>query len=43
MDQPVCITRWGHYEDDYDLWNRPSWKIEEDESNTSVISFLFTR
>ncbi|KAL7091448.1 hypothetical protein ACP275_12G106900 [Erythranthe tilingii] len=33
-DQPVCINPWGHYEDAYDLWNRPSWKIE-DESSTS--------
>ncbi|KAK6139312.1 hypothetical protein DH2020_003370 [Rehmannia glutinosa] len=34
VDQPVCITRWGHYEDDYGLWNHSSWRIE-DESNTS--------
>ncbi|KAI3467372.1 hypothetical protein Pfo_024035 [Paulownia fortunei] len=34
VDQPVCITRWGHYEDDYDLWNLSSWRIE-DESSTS--------
>ncbi|KAG8383102.1 hypothetical protein BUALT_Bualt05G0149800 [Buddleja alternifolia] len=34
VDQPVCITHWGHYEDDYNLWNRSSWKIE-DESGPS--------
>ncbi|KAI3452823.1 hypothetical protein Pfo_009486 [Paulownia fortunei] len=34
LDQPVCITPWGHYEDDYNLWNRSSWKIE-DESGAS--------
>lgn len=38
VDQPVCITRWGHYEDDYNMWNHSSWKIE-DESSTNVISF----
>ncbi|KAL6562537.1 hypothetical protein OROGR_003544 [Orobanche gracilis] len=34
LDQPVCITRWGHYEDNYDLWSHSSWRIE-DESSTS--------
>ncbi|KAH6756335.1 RNA-binding family protein [Perilla frutescens var. hirtella] len=34
VDQPVCIVRWGNYEDDYDLWSRTSWRIE-DESSTS--------
>ncbi|KAL8518751.1 hypothetical protein ACS0TY_009930 [Phlomoides rotata] len=34
VDQPVCITRWGHYEDDYSLWNHSSWRIE-DESNST--------
>ncbi|XP_075497168.1 binding partner of ACD11 1-like isoform X2 [Primulina tabacum] len=32
VDQPVCIVRWGNYEDDNNLWNRPSWKIEDDSS-----------
>ncbi|GFP86174.1 protein vip1 [Phtheirospermum japonicum] len=35
VDQPVCITRWGHYEDAYDLWNHSSWKIEDESSTTS--------
>ncbi|KAL6547134.1 hypothetical protein OROMI_022855 [Orobanche minor] len=35
LDQPVCITRWGHYEDNYDLWSHSSWRIEDDESSTS--------
>lgn len=30
VDQPVCIDRWGHYEDPYDMWSRPSWRVEED-------------
>ncbi|KAG8366323.1 hypothetical protein BUALT_Bualt17G0067900 [Buddleja alternifolia] len=34
VDQPVCITRWGNYEDDYDLWNHSTWRIE-DESDQS--------
>ncbi|KAL3631135.1 hypothetical protein CASFOL_024119 [Castilleja foliolosa] len=35
LDQPVCITRWGHYEDAYDLWNHSSFKIEDESSTTS--------
>ncbi|KAL6513863.1 hypothetical protein OROHE_019319 [Orobanche hederae] len=35
LDQPVCITRWGHYEDNYDLWSHSSWRIEDGESSTS--------
>ncbi|KAL0421140.1 UNVERIFIED_CONTAM: Binding partner of ACD11 1 [Sesamum latifolium] len=34
VDQPVCIARWGQYEDDHDIWNHPSWRIE-DESSTA--------
>ncbi|KAK6922043.1 RNA recognition motif domain [Dillenia turbinata] len=29
VDERVCITRWGHHEES-DFWNRPSWRIEED-------------
>lgn len=29
VDQRVCITRWGHYDDEYDVWNQPSWSHEE--------------
>ncbi|KZV16082.1 protein vip1, partial [Dorcoceras hygrometricum] len=32
VDQPVCITQWGNYEDGQNLWNRRSWKIEDDSS-----------
>ncbi|PIN24956.1 hypothetical protein CDL12_02296 [Handroanthus impetiginosus] len=35
VDQPVCITRWGHNEDDYDLWNHSSWRIEDENSSSS--------
>ncbi|KAL1551008.1 binding partner of ACD11 1-like [Salvia divinorum] len=34
VDQPVCITRWGHYEDDYDMWNRSTWKIADESSSS---------
>ncbi|KAF5741582.1 hypothetical protein HS088_TW10G00584 [Tripterygium wilfordii] len=34
MDQRVCITRWGHYEDEFDFWNRPS-RSNEDETNST--------
>ncbi|RVW31254.1 Binding partner of ACD11 1 [Vitis vinifera] len=34
VDQRVCITRWGHYEDEFDLWNRPTWKLEDETSST---------
>jgi len=29
LDQRVCITRWGQYEDEFDFWNRPSHRQEE--------------
>lgn len=33
VDQPVCITRWGHYEDQPDFWNRPTWNLEDETSS----------
>ncbi|GMY26040.1 binding partner of ACD11 1 [Fagus crenata] len=36
LDQRVCITRWGHYEDESDFWNRPSYTHEEETSSTSA-------
>lgn len=36
VDQPVCITRWGHNEDDYSIWNHTSWKIEDDSSSSEA-------
>ncbi|XP_057777144.1 binding partner of ACD11 1 [Salvia miltiorrhiza] len=35
VDQPVCISRWGHYEDNYDMWNRSTWKIEDESASDS--------
>ncbi|XP_022850633.1 binding partner of ACD11 1-like isoform X1 [Olea europaea var. sylvestris] len=32
VDQPVCITKWGHYEDGGDLWNRTTWNLEDESS-----------
>ncbi|XP_068327377.1 binding partner of ACD11 1-like [Pyrus communis] len=30
IDQAVCITRWGHYQDEFDFWNRPQHEVETD-------------
>ncbi|KAL3368183.1 hypothetical protein AABB24_009185 [Solanum stoloniferum] len=30
LDQRVCITSWGHYQDEFDYWNHSSWKPQED-------------
>ncbi|KAM1498104.1 hypothetical protein PS1_021350 [Malus domestica] len=30
IDQAVCITRWGHYQDEFDFWNRPRHEEETD-------------
>lgn len=32
VDQRVCITCWGKTEDAYGIWDRPSWRIEDNES-----------
>ncbi|XP_058084049.1 binding partner of ACD11 1 isoform X2 [Magnolia sinica] len=34
-DQPVCIARWGHYDDPFDIWDRASWKLEDDASSSA--------
>ncbi|GKV22403.1 hypothetical protein SLEP1_g32282 [Rubroshorea leprosula] len=34
LDQRVCITRWGNYEDDFDFWNRPSRGLEDERDST---------
>ncbi|GAA0167808.1 RNA splicing factor [Lithospermum erythrorhizon] len=26
LDQRVCITPWGHYDEEYNMWNQSSWK-----------------
>ncbi|KAI3994861.1 hypothetical protein MKX01_037412 [Papaver californicum] len=35
VDQRVHITRWGKSGDESDFWNRPSWKIEEEEGGST--------
>ncbi|KAL5697373.1 hypothetical protein ACHQM5_006188 [Ranunculus cassubicifolius] len=35
VDQRVFITRWGQNEDEFDIWNKKSWKIEEETSSSS--------
>lgn len=34
VDQRVFISRWGSHEDEFDIWNRSSWKIEEETSSS---------
>ncbi|KAI7995794.1 Binding partner of ACD11 1 [Camellia lanceoleosa] len=41
LDQHICITPWGHYEDEFDFWNRPSWKIEDETDSAACIFPLF--
>ncbi|KAK9116823.1 hypothetical protein Sjap_015770 [Stephania japonica] len=36
LDQRVCITKWGQYEDEFDIWSRPSWRIEEDDGSMNT-------
>ncbi|KAL6983504.1 hypothetical protein U1Q18_016890 [Sarracenia purpurea var. burkii] len=35
MDKHICITPWGHYEAEFDIWNRSSWKLEDETGSTS--------
>lgn len=39
-DQPVCITRWGHHEDGFNFWNRPSYNDEDETSSTPREPFI---
>ncbi|KAL1828800.1 hypothetical protein DCAR_0208060 [Daucus carota subsp. sativus] len=36
LDRPVCITNWGQSEDEFNIWNRPTWKIEDESSENHV-------
>ncbi|XP_050236962.1 binding partner of ACD11 1 [Mercurialis annua] len=35
LDQRVCITRWGHYVDEFDMWNSPSARVEDETETTN--------
>ncbi|KAK7309763.1 hypothetical protein RJT34_06754 [Clitoria ternatea] len=35
LDQRVCITRWGQYEDEFDFWNQPSYSHEDETASTT--------
>ncbi|XP_059648866.1 binding partner of ACD11 1 [Cornus florida] len=35
VDQRVCITKWGRYEDEFDFWKRPSYNLEDETGSTS--------
>ncbi|KAJ3677348.1 hypothetical protein LUZ60_003072 [Juncus effusus] len=42
VDQQVCITNWGHYEDpSNNFWDRPSWSIEDETVYTNVETCQF--
>lgn len=34
-DQRVFVTRWGHYEDEFDIWNRRSWRHYNETGSSS--------
>ncbi|CAL1357408.1 unnamed protein product [Linum trigynum] len=34
LEERVCITRWGHYEDEFDFWNRPSTTTDNESEST---------
>ncbi|KAM7269559.1 hypothetical protein ACFE04_025056 [Oxalis oulophora] len=36
VDQRVCITRWGHYEQEFDFWNNPSYRHGDDTADSSA-------
>ncbi|XP_063943934.1 binding partner of ACD11 1 isoform X1 [Daucus carota subsp. sativus] len=38
LDRPVCITNWGQSEDEFNIWNRPTWKIEDESSENQHVS-----
>ncbi|XP_072990718.1 binding partner of ACD11 1 [Typha latifolia] len=35
VDQPVCITRWGQYDEACNFWDKP-WNLEDDTEFTTV-------
>ncbi|XAR65173.1 hypothetical protein NMG60_11009193 [Bertholletia excelsa] len=35
VDQRVCITRWGHSEDEFDFWNQPSQRFDDETASQS--------
>nr|KYP65853.1 Protein vip1 [Cajanus cajan] len=41
LDQRVCITRWGQYQDEFDFWNRPSYSHEDESASTTPQSSQF--
>ncbi|KAJ8773777.1 hypothetical protein K2173_006427 [Erythroxylum novogranatense] len=42
LDERVCITRWGHYQDEFDMWNRSTSSPgnETDSSNPQRSQFV---
>ncbi|XP_021905214.1 binding partner of ACD11 1 isoform X2 [Carica papaya] len=36
VDQSVCISRWGTYVDESDIWSSPLWRMEENYSSTGT-------
>ncbi|XP_008804468.1 binding partner of ACD11 1 [Phoenix dactylifera] len=42
VDQPVCIARWGYHDEASDFWDRPYWKLEDDNVSTAANASHFT-
>lgn len=36
VDQSVCISRWGTYVDESDIWSSPLWRMEENYSSVGT-------
>lgn len=41
-DQRVFVTRWGHYEDEFDIWNRRSWRHYNETGSSSSVCILLS-
>ncbi|CAJ1931746.1 unnamed protein product [Sphenostylis stenocarpa] len=41
LDQRVCITRWGKYENEFEFWNQPSYSHGDEASSTTPQSSQF--
>ena len=42
MDQRVCITRWGRYDDEYDVWTRSTWTDGAESGPTVCVNVLLS-
>lgn len=40
IDQRVCIVNWGGSDQSFDLWNKPSWRLEHDFEDPEASYFV---